>query len=344
MIERDIKRWDIQMRNTVVLADVAQLARASRAAVGKVLNGGSDNIRVGAATRERILAAARELNYQPNMAASILAGGDSRLVGVILDSYAHYRSQALLIELEQRAARQGYRILIASSHDSPANIRQDCAMFAQYQVSGVICLSHDYPEFREEIADVFADRPKTVFLEKPAFPARHWVATSRQTALTGMVGEALRAGSRRFAVVHALEKYHSERTLRREFLAALTACGLAIGDEACFGYPETVVDSIAARAEWLLKECVEKYRPDWLYIDDAITAVSLQSRMRPEHAGTRLLGGNHNPLFGSIAPAIASLDPEYGMIAERLLERALDPERSWAEVTVESTYRSRSRK
>ena len=73
----------------VKLADVARLAEVSISAAGKILNGGSDRIRVGAEARKRILEAARQLNYHPNMAASILAGGSSRLIGVFVDSFAH---------------------------------------------------------------------------------------------------------------------------------------------------------------------------------------------------------------------------------------------------------------
>ena len=73
-----------QTRKKTSLADIAKLAGVSSAAVGKVLNGGGASIRVGAATRERILKAAKELHYRPSMAASILAGGSSRLIGLEL--------------------------------------------------------------------------------------------------------------------------------------------------------------------------------------------------------------------------------------------------------------------
>ena len=56
------------------LSDIAKLAGVSKAAAGKVLNGGRSQIRVSEETRQRILAAAKQLHYQPNMAASILAG------------------------------------------------------------------------------------------------------------------------------------------------------------------------------------------------------------------------------------------------------------------------------
>ncbi len=327
------------MRNTVLLSDVAKLAQASRAAAGKVLNGASGNIRVGAATRERILAAARELGYQPNRAAAILAGGDSHLVGVILDSYANFRSRALMIELERAATQRGYRVLIASSHDDPDAIAKDCATFREYNVAGIIVLAHDYPEFRERLSEIFPTVPDAVFLEQPVFPARNWVGTSRRQALGQAVAALRRRGGKRFAVAHALLKYYSERRLREEFMTVWDAAGLPLSDGRCFAYPEALAAHPAARAEWLLSECVEKFQPDVLYCDDAVTALALQSRMNSvQRQQTRLLGGNANPLFSEVFPAISSFLPRYGLIAEKLLERALAPDQEWSPEIVESQF------
>ena len=66
-------------RSAPTSADVAQRAGVSRATVSYVLNGSSAG-RVGAPTRERVLAAARELGYVPNAAARALRAGRSGIV------------------------------------------------------------------------------------------------------------------------------------------------------------------------------------------------------------------------------------------------------------------------
>jgi LacI family transcriptional regulator len=63
-------------------ADVAALAGVSRTTVSFVLN--ERDAQISPATRERVLAAARQLGYHPHASAQQLAGGASRTIGLVL--------------------------------------------------------------------------------------------------------------------------------------------------------------------------------------------------------------------------------------------------------------------
>jgi LacI family transcriptional regulator len=66
------------------LRDVAKRAQTSISAVSAVLNGvGKHNIRVGTATRERIMVAARELGYTPNPVARSLVTRRTGTLGLV---------------------------------------------------------------------------------------------------------------------------------------------------------------------------------------------------------------------------------------------------------------------
>src|SRR6266702_3566281 len=64
------------------IADIAQRAGVTKAAVSFALN---DQPGVSAATRERILAIARELGFQPSSAARALADGRAGAFGLVID-------------------------------------------------------------------------------------------------------------------------------------------------------------------------------------------------------------------------------------------------------------------
>ncbi len=68
----------------VTIKEVAKLAGTSPAAVSATLSGRASNIRVGAATKERIYAAAAQLGYLSNPVARSLATGKTKVVGVML--------------------------------------------------------------------------------------------------------------------------------------------------------------------------------------------------------------------------------------------------------------------
>jgi DNA-binding LacI/PurR family transcriptional regulator len=65
------------------LQQVAARAGISVATASAVLNAPQANTRVSAATRERVLAAARELRYHPNALARALVGGSTKTLGVL---------------------------------------------------------------------------------------------------------------------------------------------------------------------------------------------------------------------------------------------------------------------
>ena len=98
------------MSGQSTILQVAALAGLSIATVSRVLNGGKY---VSASTREKVLQAAKELNYQPNYMARQLHGQNAFVVGVVLgmnlgtiSPFALKVYEALKIQLEKR----GYRV------------------------------------------------------------------------------------------------------------------------------------------------------------------------------------------------------------------------------------------
>jgi DNA-binding LacI/PurR family transcriptional regulator len=98
-------------RRTAVMADVARLAGVSHQTVSRVIN---DSVHVRSETRERVLAAMRELDYRPNSVARALVTGRSHTFGVVSFDTTLYGPASTLFGIEQAAHAAGYFITIVS--------------------------------------------------------------------------------------------------------------------------------------------------------------------------------------------------------------------------------------
>jgi DNA-binding LacI/PurR family transcriptional regulator len=94
-----------------VMEDVAALAGVSAMTVSRVLNSPG---KVRPQTRERVLAAVRELGYRPNSAARVLATGRSGVLGVVSFDTTLYGPATTLFHIERAARDAGQLISIAS--------------------------------------------------------------------------------------------------------------------------------------------------------------------------------------------------------------------------------------
>jgi DNA-binding LacI/PurR family transcriptional regulator len=92
------------------MADVARLAGVSHQTVSRVLN---DHPNVRQLTRDRVLAAIRELAYRPNAAARTLVTRRTHTLGVISFDTTLYGPASMLYGIE-RAAHDSYFVSIAS--------------------------------------------------------------------------------------------------------------------------------------------------------------------------------------------------------------------------------------
>ncbi|MET7490051.1 LacI family DNA-binding transcriptional regulator [Streptomyces sp. NPDC005538] len=94
-----------------VMADVARIAGVSHQTVSRVLN---DHPNVRPVTRDRVLAAVRELGYRPNAAARNLATRRTRTLGVVSFNTTLYGPACMLYGIEQAARQHDYFVTVAA--------------------------------------------------------------------------------------------------------------------------------------------------------------------------------------------------------------------------------------
>ncbi|MET9465661.1 LacI family DNA-binding transcriptional regulator [Streptomyces sp. NPDC006544] len=125
------------------MADVARVAGVSHQTVSRVLNG-APHVRPG--TRERVLAAIRELDYRPNVAARALVTRRSQTLGVISFGSALYGPASMLDGIEQAARGAGYFVSVASLRSlDPRSVQEAVDRLRDQGVEGIVVIAPQTP-------------------------------------------------------------------------------------------------------------------------------------------------------------------------------------------------------
>ena len=98
---------------TITLQDVARRAGVAASTASYVLNNKPKSI--GAATRERVLAAAQEIGYRPNMAARSLVTRQTNIVALWVPNVATAFSSRVIAEIQEQARHKNYEVLICDA-------------------------------------------------------------------------------------------------------------------------------------------------------------------------------------------------------------------------------------
>lgn len=120
------------------LNDIAQKLGVSKTLVSFVLNGRAKEFRIGDDICQKVLDAAKELNYQPNRIAQGLRTGKTQTLGLIIADIANPFFGKLGREIEQEASQQGYRVIFCSSDENADKFEQQVSMLQQSLVDGYI--------------------------------------------------------------------------------------------------------------------------------------------------------------------------------------------------------------
>jgi DNA-binding LacI/PurR family transcriptional regulator len=120
------------------MADVARVAGVSGQTVSRVANG-RDN--VDAATRDRVLAAMREVGYRPNSAARALRNGQFRSIGVIVFELSSFGNTRTLDAIATAATTSGYAVNLLPVLDATQGaVSTAFTRLGEQAVDGVIIL------------------------------------------------------------------------------------------------------------------------------------------------------------------------------------------------------------
>src|SRR5512142_2014995 len=103
-------------RRGVTILDVARASGVSYATVSRVLSGYEF---VRESTRNRVMEAVERLGYVANLQARSLAGGRSRIIGLLVPNLDNSYVGTVMRGIDQALERANYNLVLYTSHHHP---------------------------------------------------------------------------------------------------------------------------------------------------------------------------------------------------------------------------------
>lgn len=130
----------IRPRHSSSLKQLAEHLGLSQTTVSRVVNQAPGSTRISAQTRDRVLAAAAELNYKPNALARGLRNKRSQIVSVIVPEISDGYSTSVLSGIEDSLLLGGYFYFVVSHRHRPELLRDYPSLLISRAVEGIIAI------------------------------------------------------------------------------------------------------------------------------------------------------------------------------------------------------------
>lgn len=159
-------------RQTITLRDVAAAAQVHASTASRALNPGTRSM-VNDATVTRVLAAARDLGYQPNALAQGLKVRRTMTVGMLVPDLTNPLFPPIVRGIEDGCSQAGYTLLLANTDNDEAKERQILEVMARRRVDGLIVATarREYPLLTEVLAPDFPVVLVNRTADEPSLPS-----------------------------------------------------------------------------------------------------------------------------------------------------------------------------
>ncbi|MCM6776584.1 LacI family transcriptional regulator [Nocardia sp. CDC159] len=203
------------------MEDVAARAGVSRALVSLVMRGSP---KVSEHRRRAVLAAAKELGYQPHAMARSLASRTSNIVGVMVSDLRNTFFADVVAGMDAAAQEAGLELILNTGHRNAARERAALESLLAFRPGGIILLSPVLPasairQAAQQCPLVMVSRSSTMSnidtvnddgVRGVAMAVDHLVAQGHQRIVHFDGGAAFSAGPRRRGYLTAMERHGLE--------------------------------------------------------------------------------------------------------------------------------------
>lgn len=180
------EKFTSRRAGVVTLRTVADKVGLAPCSVSAVLNNSAAALAIPQRTKNRILSAARQLNYRPNFSARSLRTKRTYTVAMIASDFGNPQVGRIVAGVELFLREKGYSLLIASCDNTPEWFENHSTQLLQRGVEGIITI--DTTPLRSfGLPVVFVDLPNSSLPEPITTLKRQRLAAMGEAAANSIV-------------------------------------------------------------------------------------------------------------------------------------------------------------
>lgn len=209
---------------SVTILDVARKAGVSPMTASRVMN---KNPRVGTEMRKRVQAAAKALNYRPNLAGRSLRSSNSARVGILYSNPSAAYLNQLMIGVLEESSQSGTQVMV----EKCAGLRSQRAAMKRLIEAGVdgVILPPPLCDSRQTTQELDDSGIAVVAVATGApMPGVPWVRIDDYQGASAMTRHLLEMGHRRVAFIKGDPKHTPAAERLRAFVDTMTEAGIEV--------------------------------------------------------------------------------------------------------------------
>ena len=120
------------------LNEVSEYTQLSKTTISRVLNGKSREFRINRHTQERVIAAAQELNYKPQLIAQLLHKKPMRTIGIVMPNLSNPFFASLASAISVEAKKHELFVMLFDTQEDPVQEESALNKMLEYRVDCIV--------------------------------------------------------------------------------------------------------------------------------------------------------------------------------------------------------------
>ena len=292
--------------HSVTIKDIAKILGISKSTVSRALSEHSD---VHTETREKVLALARKLQYQPNAIALNLKQQRTNTIGVIIPETENPFFARAVSGIQRAANRAGYNVMVCQSSESRRTEESNLKSLIATRVDGLLISMSRETDTTDHFDAIFQKNIPVVFFDRicKTLDTAQVITNNYEIAFEA-TQYLISQGCRRIATITGPRHLYTSFNRFQGYMDALTKNNLEFNPDYLL-LSDFSKDNIEAYTRHLIDL---KEPPDAIFAKNDLIAIEMMHIIKKRGLSIprdiAVLGFNNEPISRFVEPALSTVD------------------------------------